>query len=218
MNITKIEWTDVTLNSIVGCPHKCAYCYARKQAKRQLHNCEICYQFISHPHLERLYQIKPTQKPKKIFIDSMWDWNVNGIEKDWLIDILNKMKECPQHTFQILSKRPERYSRFEYPNNVWLGTSITTTEDKYRVTDLLNFNSKNVKFISIEPIHERIDFWFSKINWIIVGAETGSRKNKIIPEKKWIESILKNARAENIPVFIKDNVNWHKQIREFPNR
>ena len=110
MNFTKIEWTDVTLNPVVGCPHECSYCYARRQAKRQLHNCERCYQFTPHPHLQRLNQLKPSQKPKKIFIDSMWDWNADGVEEVWLIKILNKMKECSQHIFQILSKKPEKYS------------------------------------------------------------------------------------------------------------
>jgi protein gp37 len=196
MNITKIEWTDVTLNPVVGCPHGCVYCYARRQVKRQLNNCELCYRFIPHHDLERLDHLKPTQKPKKIFIDSMWDWNADGVKENWLIEILNKMEECLQHTFQILSKRPEKYSRFKYPENVWLGTSITSTDDIHRVTDLLNINLKNIKFVSIEPIHERIDFWFTKINWIIVGAETGNRNNKIIPKNEWIESITKNARDE----------------------
>ena len=88
----------------------------------------------------------------------MWDWNADGVEEEWLLKILKKMEECSQHTFQILSKRPERYSRFAYPKNVWLGTSITSAEDIHRVTDLLRYNSDNIKFVSIEPIHERIDF------------------------------------------------------------
>ncbi len=216
MNQTKIEWADCSLNPIVGCPHNCNFCYAIKQAKRQKHRCKLCYEFIPHPHLERLKQINPAQKPKKIFIDSMWDWNSNGVKEEWIMSILKKIKECPQHTFQILSKRPKRYSRFEYPSNVWLGTSISTNSDNYRVHDLLETKLKNVKFVSIEPIHEKINFYFSKIDWIIVGAESGNRIGKIIPEKEWIQSIIENARLENIPIFIKDNIKWHKKIQEFP--
>ena len=126
MNITRIEWCDLTLNPVVGCPHGCDYCYAQKQAKRQKQRCKLCYDFVPHPHLERLDQLKPTQKPKRIFLDSMWDWNANGVRREWLEAILEKIKECPQHPFQILSKRPNRYSRLTYPDNPWIGTSVAT--------------------------------------------------------------------------------------------
>lgn len=218
MNVTKIEWTDWTLNPVVGCNNECCYCYARKQAKRQKQRCEICYQFIPHPHLDRLNQVNPTQKSKKIFIDSMWDWNSPGVEEEWLQTIIEKMRECSHHTFQILSKRPKGYERFEFPSNVWLGTSIATTADSHRVHTLADLKNPNIKFVSIEPIHEKIDFWFSKeaIDWIIVGAETGNRKGKIKPESEWIISIIKNAQAKGIPIFLKGNLHWPKTIREFP--
>lgn len=218
MSITKIEWCDITLNPVVGCPHGCDYCYARGQAKRQKQRCILCYQFVPHPHLERLEQIKPTQKPKKIFLDSMWDWNARGVKREWLLAILRKVRECPQHTFQILSKRPAGYSRFSYPKNVWFGTSIATTADTHRIHELLdNTPSENIRFVSIEPIHERIDFWFAEpLDWIIVGAETGHRKGKVVPRKEWIEALIKNARSEKLPIFIKGNVKWNQTIREFP--
>jgi protein gp37 len=218
MNITKIEWCHWSLNAIVGCLFYCVYCYARRQAKRLKQRCELCYQFIPHPHLERLDQLNPKQKGRRIFMDSMWDWNSPGVEEAWLIKITEKMRECSQHTFQILSKRPKGYARFEFPRNVWIGTSIATTSDCYRIRDLSNSNGNNVKFVSIEPIHEKINFWFSKeqIDWIIIGAETGHRKGKIKAELEWINSIIENARSEGIPLFIKDNAQWHEKVREFP--
>lgn len=224
MNDTKIEWTDKTVNPVVGCPHGCVYCYARQQAKRQLHRCKLCYTFKVHPHLERLEKITPRQKPKKIFIDSMWDWNAVGVEEDWIHEIIEKMNECKQHTFQILSKRPIRYRRFTYPKNVWIGTSITGKGDLYCILDLLYTPGDNIKFVSIEPIHEKINFWFGgktglhpDIDWIIVGAETGRRKDKIIPKPEWIQALIDNARTVGIPIFIKDNVCWPETIQEFPS-
>jgi protein gp37 len=98
MNHTKIEWTDLTVNPIVGCTNGCTYCYARKMAKRRGRN-TCCYDFKPHHHLERLNQIKPTQKPKKIFINSMWDWNCSDNKEWWLYAIIDTMQECPQHTF-----------------------------------------------------------------------------------------------------------------------
>ncbi len=218
MNQTKIEWTDWTLNPIVGCDHGCPYCYARKQAKRQRQRCEMCHSFTPHPHLDRLNQLNPRQKPRKIFIDSMWDFNCTTVEEEWLRIIISKMRECGQHTFQILSKRPKGYERFAFPPNVWLGTSIATTSDCPRVLDLSSLKNRNIKFVSVEPIHEKIDFWFSKeaIDWIIIGAETGNRKGKIKPESEWVTAIIEDARAEGIPLFLKGNLLWPETIQEYP--
>jgi protein gp37 len=218
MNQTKIEWTDWTLNPVVGCNNGCPYCYAWGQAKRQRQRCQLCHQFTPHPHLDRLNQLTLKQKPKKIFIDSMWDWNGQGVEEEWLTRIIDRMRECPQHTFQILSKRPKGYERFEFPRNVWLGTSIATTANRHRLHDLESLKTPNIKFVSIEPLHEKIDFCFlsKEIDWIILGAETGQRKNKIMPEKEWVTAVLENARDERIPIFLKGNLHWPETIGEFP--
>jgi protein gp37 len=148
----------------------------------------------------------------------MWDWNGIGVEEEWLLQIIKKMTECSQHTFQILSKMPKGYERFEFPSNVWLGTSIATTIYCHRVHTLANLKNPNIKFVSIEPIHEKIDFWFSKeaIDWIIVGAETGNRKEKIKPESEWITAIIENARREEIPLFLKESLHWPETIQEYP--
>jgi len=94
----QIDWTDITLNPVVGCTYGCKYCYARRQAKRQKQNCQLCYDFVPHAHLERLDKLSPKQKPKKIFIDSMWDWCCVDNEPEWIGAILKKIRECPQHS------------------------------------------------------------------------------------------------------------------------
>jgi len=216
MNKTRIEWTNFSLNTIVGCTHGCLYCYASRFSKRRGKD-SCCYDFFPHPHLERLKKINSTQKPRKIFIDSMWDWNCVDVKKEWLDEILAKIIEWSQHTFQVLTKIPKKYSCLSFPKNVWLGTSITCNRNLQRVRELLdNTDSKNIQFVSVEPIHEKLDFWFSGLDQIIIGSETGNRKEKIKPKMQWISQIINNARLENIPVFIKDNVHWHCQIREFP--
>jgi protein gp37 len=217
MNSTKIEWTDATINPVTGCVHRCDYCYARRQAKRRKHKCQLCYDFIPHPHLERLEQLKKSQKAKKIFIDSMWDWNSKGVEEDWLFPIIAKMSECSQHTFQILTKRPEGFSRFIFPENVWLGTSITSSNDMNRVHQLKQSNNDNIRFVSMEPLLGPIDMWLDELDWIIIGAETGHRKGKIVPHSSWIKRIIQNAKTENISIFIKNNLEWPIAIKEFPN-
>ena len=134
------------------------------------------------------------------------------------------MRECSQHIFQFLSKYPLGYRNFKFPRNVYLGTSITRDGEVYRVRQLREVADGHICFVSIEPIQERITHWFTRLetDWIIVGLETGHRKNKVIPKKESIDSLIANARAEGIPIFIKDNI--RKQfgsaywIEEFPNR
>lgn len=216
MNQTKIEWCDVTVNPVVGCTHGCSYCYARRQAKRQKQRCQQCYDFNPHPHLERLFKINPNQKTKKIFINSMWDWCCDYNETEWLHNILFKMNECSQHTFQILTKKPERYKYFDFPDNVWLGTTITIQNEIHRAYNLINGNVNNLKFICLEPLHSYITDLFDGVGWVIIGAETGNRNGKITPEPEWIEGLIWQLRQQNIPIFLKDNLNWHEEIKEFP--
>jgi protein gp37 len=212
-----IGWCDRTLNPVVGCTHGCSWCYARRQAKRQKQRCSWCYKFITHPHLERLKQLTSNQKPQKIFIDSMWDWNDPCVDDEWLVQIIKKMIECKQHTFQILTQKPSGYWRHLYPKNVWLGVTVRDNCDLYRLELLLgNTINMNLKFVSVEPLFEKLNYWFSRVRWIIVGAETGNRKNKIVPEKDWVQSIIDNARIEHIPIYIKDNLKWNENIKEFP--
>ena len=218
----KIGWCDQTLNIIFGCLFGCLFCYARVQAKRRKPYCLLCYNFIPHAHLERLKQLTIRQKPLRIFMDSMSDWNSKMLD-EWLNPIIEKMRECKQHTFQILSKFPKGFARFSFPKNVWLGTSITRTSEIYRVLQLREAANGNLCFTSIEPIQELIKHYFTRkeTDWLIVGRETGHRKEKIIPEQAWIDALIQNARQEGIPIFIKDNVQklfgseYH--IEEFPN-
>lgn len=165
-------------------------------------------------------QITPRQNPYRIFIDSMWDWNAKGVEDEWIEAILAKIHECKQHTFLVSSKRPDRYDRFEYPENVWLGTSIAADVHVYRVLELVRLKAKNLKYVNIEPLHGEIRS-LPTVDWITVGAETGHSKSKIVPKAEWVDKILENAKAEQIPVFVKNNLvrvlGESYRIQEFPS-
>jgi protein gp37 len=217
MNKTKIEWTDLTLNPVVGCTHGCPYCYARKMAKRFKHRCQDCYDFKPHAHLERLEQLKHLKKPRKIFIDSMWDWNCKDNLDTWLFEIGIAMRNNPQHIFQLLSKKPLGYKKWGFSNNVWLGTTVTGIGDVIKISELGQYGGDNILFVSIEPFHRpfAVDYFYG-MDWIIVGAETGNRKDKIIPEDWWVEKIIDYCTELDIPLFLKDNLNWPEEIKEFP--
>lgn len=206
--MNKIGYCDRTLNVLIGCLFKCPFCYAAGQAKRRKQVCRPCYEFKPHAHLERLKQLTPRQKPQRIFMDSMSDWNSKGMKDEWINPIIDKMRECKQHIFQVLSKYPKGFARFQFPKNVWLGTSITRTGELYRLLQLREAAHGNLCFTSIEPIQELIDHYFTRkeTDWLIVGQETGHRKNKIPAQKKWVDLLIQNARLEGIPIFIKDNI------------
>jgi protein gp37 len=74
-----------------------------------------------------------------------------------------------------------------------------------------------VRFVSIEPFLKPFDVCLLQgLDWIIIGAMTGPRKAP--PEKEWVDDVLRYARYHDIPVFLKDNLHWHEQVREWPKR
>ena len=150
----------------------------------RLHDCGKCKEFIPHPHLDRLKDLTSRQKPRFVLIDGHFDWNGVGVRDEWLQAILAKIRGCPQHTFPILSKKPEGFGRFSYPENVMLGATVTNEgkepfremtdrpndiEDWKRIEILRAFEG-NRRFISFEPLlgplPEHVSL--SGIDWVII--------------------------------------------------
>jgi protein gp37 len=231
MNKTKIEWCDSTLNPVVGCSFGCSYCYANKLNSR--------FKWISdwnQPKFfpERLEQLNSKQ-PKNIFMNSMSD--IADWKEEWIIEIAQAIEKNPQHNYLFLTKRIEVISRrldkatlmlIDRPN-VWLGITVTNNDDmKARIYELYRLWSLKCKrFISFEPIFEKIniDFldYFTAIDWIIIGAETGNRKEKIIPKDFWIGHIVYYAKTRMPvpgPIFMKESMlpvmSENYMLREFP--
>lgn len=219
MNKTKIEWCDMTINPVVGCTFGCEYCYAKKMNDR--------FQWISDfskPQFfpERLKKLK-SKKSKNIFMNSMSDI------ADWLLSweeiIYEAIEQNPQHNYLFLTKRPSTLCLPPISENIWIGTTITSGEDSYRLCELADYAHFNSKFLSIEPLHEDMELrayhnHFYRIEWVIIGAETGNRKGKIVPKKEWIEHIVIDCEKYGIPVFMKDSlipiIGEENMLREFP--
>lgn len=223
MNRTKIEWCDYTWNPIVGCTRGCPYCYARRQAKRFKHRCEKCYNFIPHIHPERMDEPMQVKKPARIFACSMGELFDPCIPKADKMMVIEAMKDAEHHTFIVLTKRPHEMILDEYhrvmPNNVWLGVSAEGDENLWRLDYLREY--EGVRVLSLEPLLGRFDRWryFGDADWIIVGAETGNRKGKVVPKSGWIRDIVYVARKMDIPIFMKDNLKPYyngELIQEFP--
>lgn len=205
MRTTKIEWTDHTLNPIKGkCKTGCGYCYANRMYDRFKWNPNV------RLRLDVFNELKTLKKASRIFLCSTHEMFGDWIDDFWISQIILIMHHYPQHSFQILTKCPERASTFYFPENVWLGTTITRQKEASNMQFLkVHFrkrNPDNIKFVSFEPLHSRIHYDLKGIDWVIIGAETGNRRGKIVPEKEWIEDLIFYAKEENIPVFLKDNL------------
>ena len=211
----KIGWCDMTFNPIIGCKNNCIYCYAKRINDR--------FKFIKDWNIpewrEKSFNKKFPKKPQRIFVGSMSE--IKYWELEWIQKVLDKIEKYPQHTFQFLTKFPYVYSQWHFPDNCWLGITITKEEDFTKGISYDFILSKNITFLSIEPILEKIDpnlFTELNINWVIIGAETGNGKGKIIPKKEWVEDIVNYCRGNNIPTYLKDSLKniYPFEIKEFP--
>ena len=208
MNLTKIEWTDFTWNPITGCLHGCHFCYARRMAETRLRG--RCGYPIDEPfsptfHEYRLREPSQKRNPAKIFVCSMGDLMGAWVPAQWIQQVLSVIANNPQHTFQLLTKNPQRYLEFDYPDNVWCGASLESQNELYRL-EVLKQVKAEVRFVSIEPLLSDIQADFDGIEWVIIGAMTGPKAIK--PRIEWIDTIL--AQSNGIPVFLKDNLNYPK--------
>lgn len=176
MNKTKIEWTDRTWNPVWGCKNNCWYCYAKRIGMRFVGNFEPRF------YPERIKQPYAVNQPLKIFVCSMADLFGNWIPDKWIKRIIRVARENPQHTFQFLTKNPNRMNQFKFPDNCWVGTTITKQNELHRIGDLVKTNAK-FHFVSFEPLLEEIeaDLEGEDIDLIIIGALTGE-KQKTKPE------------------------------------
>ena len=207
MNLTNIEWTDYTWNPVTGCLGGCPYCYAKRMARRF----GAPPYFMPGYHEKRIHEPSEKKKGVKIFVCSMGDLFGPWVPAHWIVEVLEEIHRCPQHTFQFLTKYPERYQEFDFPPNCWLGATITGEESDQvqlgRAGWLSNHpNKKNIKFISQEPILGDLaasPHWSPNVDLLIVGAMTGP--SAVIPKPEWFYRVLDWLEAGK-KVFFKKNV------------
>ncbi len=170
----------------------------------------LVYPFGFEPtyHKYRLDRMKTLKMGNNIFVGAMSDIWGDWVPESWISEILSECEKRPEHNYLFLTKNPERYTKVKVPsrNNHWYGTSITGAGDIGR----FNYLPAGCKtFVSVEPLLSPLPkdlVMYRQINWIIIGAETGHRKGKVIPKPEWIEEIVAEADANNIPVFMKDSL------------
>jgi len=204
------KWWDISWNVIVGCKRGCPYCWAKKMFRR-FHPKEKFEDIHYYP--ERLTIPLTIKRPKRIFVGDMCDLFASWTPKSYVEDILRVIKKCPQHTFMFLTKSPAGYRHFQYPKNVWLGVTLTGESDLEKSLRFATLQRDNIKFISFEPVLDRIeDCYFLFADWIIIGGLTPRPVHK----HKWITDFLELNREIKKPIFLKDNLHYPKVIKEYP--
>jgi protein gp37 len=207
---SNIEWTEMTWNPVTGCvkvSQGCKHCYAERMANRLFAMGSDRYENAFKPtlHYDLIDLPKRWKKPRVIFVNSMSDLFQEAVPVDFIRRVFETMESCPQHTFQILTKRSERLREIgrllPWPANVWMGVSVEDVCVLSRITDLAAVPAQ-VRFLSCEPLIGPLeDLPLRGIHWVIVGGESGPGARPMRPE--WVESIHRQCRGNDVPFFFK---------------
>lgn len=185
-------------------------------------------------HKYRLDEPQKIKKPQNIFTVSMGDLFGDWVPDEWTQWVFNACEKAPQHRYLFLTKNPKRYANLNdyivesiFPkcslqDIAWFGATATNQIMMQNAVECFGDCNANTKtFLSLEPLLEPITLKDINCaaNWVIVGAETGNRKDKVIPKREWIESIVNQCKAANVPVFMKGSLKniWGEElIQEYP--
>jgi protein gp37 len=207
---SSIEWTEMTWNPVTGClkvSQGCKHCYAERMAKRLHAMGSRRYENGFKPtlHYDLIDLPRHWKKPRLIFVNSMSDLFQEDVPEDFIRAVFATMEACPQHTFQILTKRSERLrdlgSNLPWPSNVWMGVSVEDARVIHRITDLAAVPAQ-VRFLSCEPLIGPLEnLPLDGIHWVIVGGESGPFSR--LMQREWVDSIHRQCLRTNVAFFFK---------------
>lgn len=213
---SKIEWTEATWNPITGCTKcsaGCEHCYAATLAKRLKAMGNVRYKngFEVTVHRDLFTRPLEWKKPKMIFVNSMSDIFHEKISDEDILQLFEIMNRAHWHTFQVLTKRPDRLvdlsSQINWTPNIWMGVTVEKTCALERLAKLKRCGAK-IKFVSAEPLLESINqIDLNGIDWLIVGGESGAGCRPL--EKKWVIELRDIAKRSNTPFFFKQWGGFH---------
>lgn len=200
----------MTWNPVTGCvkiSQGCKHCYADRMATR-LHamgSHRYAHGFAPTLHWDLIDTPRRWKRPRTVFVNSMSDLFQEAVPLDFIKRVFATMESCPQHTFQVLTKRAERLAQvaaaIPWPSNVWMGVSVEDAKVIERVR-LLRRTPARVKFLSCEPLIGPLNrLPLAGIDWVIVGGESGPGARPM--EKVWVESILAQCKRAGVPFFFK---------------
>jgi protein gp37 len=224
---SSIEWTEMTWNPTTGCTKisaGCKHCYAELMAKRLQAMGVDKYKngFKIAVHEDTLNAPYSWKGSKLVFVNSMSDLFHPKIPLDFIQRVFDVMNNNPQHTFQILTKRADRlfavHEKLKWTENIWMGVSIEDARVVDRIDFLRKTNAK-IKFLSCEPlIGPLVNLNLDKIDWVIVGGESGRNARSI--KEWWVWDIRQQCQEAGVAFFFKQwgGTNKKKAGRELGGR
>lgn len=197
-------------------------------------NAPFPFDFDPTFHRYKLDEPQRWKKPRNIFVCSMADLFGDWVPDEWIAEVFAACEKAPQHRYLFLTKNPARYmmmynARYiqqwnerhpekphrqteEYKgvltlpvhDNWWFGSTLDSMKSRRAM-----LGCSDHTFVSIEPLTERMEVGlgsFGDDEWIIIGAETGNRKGKVIPRREWVEEIVEAANITGAAVFMKESL------------
>lgn len=212
---TAIAWTDATWNPLRGCSHVstgCDHCYAERMAAR-FNGPGMPYAGLTRNGrwtgevrvvVSALDQPLRWQRPRRIFVNSMSDLFHPAVSDETIGNIYRVMAECPQHIFQIATKRPERIGKqWASGPNVHLLVSVEHQRAAELRLPLLLNAAAVMRGVSAEPLLGPVDLtpWLRQLQWVVVGGESGPNARPCHTE--WIRGIIQQCQRAHVPCFVK---------------
>ena len=233
MSKTKISWTDYSWSPVTGCTHSgskgCDFCFAKTMAKRFWGDRKFS-DIRCHP--ERLEQPLHWKNSRRIFVCSTADLFHPEIPFEFIDRVMVTIARCPQHCFQLLTKRPKRMAEYfatidirtltidHRPfDNVHIGVSISTNDELWKVEKLRQIPAA-VKFLSAEPLLTSLpDLDLDGISQVIVGCESINGRPGRECKIEWVRDVVQQCKAAGVKTFVKQlhiDGKLVRDIKDFP--
>ncbi|MER9493039.1 DUF5131 family protein [Mesorhizobium sp. M0006] len=227
---TSIEWTDATWNPVAGCTiltAGCTNCYAMRMAARLEAMGAHKYSGLTRKtggrakwtgriRLDHASLSIPEgwKRPRRVFVNSMSDLFHPDVPIEFVGEVWRVMAATPRHTYQILTKRPDKMMEIvpalQGLPNVWLGTSVEDSRVLHRLDELRQVPAA-VRFVSFEPLIGSVEGASLKgIHWAIVGGESGPNARPL--EARWVDEIFDRCTDADTAFFFKQWGGKNKKV------
>jgi protein gp37 len=215
-----------------GCQNCYAYLLRQKNGKRAPEETTF-----SESKLRNLARCKPKENGEPyrrglgsrpmVFVCDMGDLFHHNVQDEFILRAINAMRNRDDIDFQILTKRVERMASLltDVPENVWVGVTAENQEmANRRIPHLLKIKAK-IRFLSVEPMLERMELNLSGIHWVICGAESGPKRRPF--DKSWASELWEQCQAVDVPFFFKqgshiypgrDDLLNGEHVKQWPSR
>ncbi len=235
-----IAWTNATWNPVTGCTkvsQGCKHCYAEREWARLSANPKATAYYGRDftdvaCHEDRLGQPLRWSKQRLIFVNSMSDLFHEDVPDEFIDLVFSVMALAERHTFQVLTKRPERMRDYMTVHvdqrdsalhiaNVWLGVSIEDQATADERIPLLLQTPAAVRWVSAEPLIGPIDMDecpvgmsgplrpyggtgtdTPKLDWIVVGGESSVSGARPM-RAEWVRKLRWDCKKAGVPFFMK---------------